>query len=141
MAAVVERLAHGASQQPRDEDQPAGAERGGHDDGSGHAGDHYPAADKPHDLAGDAAHVHSSIGGQGMNTGIQDAHNLAWKLALVMRGVAPNWWLDTYESERRRIAADVIAWFKAQTPKGRGYQTNINQALRDHVQRSAHSAR
>jgi hypothetical protein len=66
-------------------------------------------------LAGDAAHIHSVIGGQGMNTGIQDAHNLAWKLALVMRGVAPNWWLDTYESERRRIAADVIAWTKKAT--------------------------
>jgi 2-polyprenyl-6-methoxyphenol hydroxylase-like FAD-dependent oxidoreductase len=66
-------------------------------------------------LAGDAAHVHSVIGGQGMNTGIQDAHNLAWKLALVMRGVAPTWWLETYESERRRIAADVIAWTKKAT--------------------------
>ena len=40
-----------------------------------------------------------------------------------------------------RIDADVIAWFRAQTPQGRGYQTNINQALRDHVQRSARSAR
>jgi len=39
-----------------------------------------------------------------MNTGIQDAHNLAWKLALVMRGVVPNKWLDTYETERRQIA-------------------------------------
>ncbi len=63
-------------------------------------------------LAGDAAHIHSVIGGQGMNTGIQDAHNLAWKLGLVMSGVAPQWWLDTYESERRRIAADVLAWTK-----------------------------
>ncbi|MCC9606164.1 FAD-dependent monooxygenase [Blastopirellula sp. JC732] len=63
-------------------------------------------------LAGDSAHVHSVIGGQGMNTGIQDAHNLAWKLSLVMRGVAPDWWLDTYESERRKIAADVIVWTK-----------------------------
>lgn len=63
-------------------------------------------------LAGDAAHVHSVIGGQGMNTGIQDAHNLAWKLALVIRGVAPSGYLDTYESERRQIAADVIAWTK-----------------------------
>ncbi|TWT36860.1 Pentachlorophenol 4-monooxygenase [Posidoniimonas corsicana] len=63
-------------------------------------------------LAGDAAHIHSVIGGQGMNTGIQDAHNLAWKLALVMRGVTPSWWLDTYESERRGVAADVIAWTK-----------------------------
>ena len=40
-----------------------------------------------------------------------------------------------------RIDADVIAWFRAQTPQGRGYQTNINQALREHVQRSARSAR
>ncbi|MCY3558081.1 MAG: BrnA antitoxin family protein [Chloroflexi bacterium] len=40
-----------------------------------------------------------------------------------------------------RIDADVIAWFKAQAPKGRGYQTNINQALRDHVQRTARSTR
>jgi 2-polyprenyl-6-methoxyphenol hydroxylase-like FAD-dependent oxidoreductase len=63
-------------------------------------------------LAGDAAHIHSVIGGQGMNTGIQDAYNLAWKLALVMRGVAPNSWLDSYEIERRQVAADVIAWTK-----------------------------
>ncbi|MCG8587371.1 MAG: FAD-dependent monooxygenase [Pirellulales bacterium] len=63
-------------------------------------------------LAGDAAHIHSVIGGQGLNTGIQDAHNLAWKLALVMRGIAPSWWLDTYEFERRRLAADVISWTK-----------------------------
>ena len=63
-------------------------------------------------LVGDAAHIHSVIGGQGMNTGIQDAHNLAWKLALVMRGVVPVWWLDTYETERRRVAEDVIAWTK-----------------------------
>ncbi|MCO6047659.1 FAD-dependent monooxygenase [Aeoliella sp. ICT_H6.2] len=63
-------------------------------------------------LAGDAAHIHSVIGGQGMNTGIQDAHNLAWKIALVMRGVVPDWWLDSYETERRQIAADVIAWTK-----------------------------
>jgi len=66
-------------------------------------------------LAGDAAHIHSVVGGQGMNTGLQDAHNLAWKLALVIRGVAPAWWLDSYEIERRRIAADVIAWTKRAT--------------------------
>ncbi len=63
-------------------------------------------------LAGDAAHVHSVVGGQGMNTGIQDAHNLAWKLSMVMRGAAPPWWLDTYEGERRSVAEDVIAWTK-----------------------------
>jgi 2-polyprenyl-6-methoxyphenol hydroxylase-like FAD-dependent oxidoreductase len=59
-------------------------------------------------LAGDAAHVHSPAGGQGMNTGIQDAHNLGWKLAAVARGAAPAL-LDTYEAERRPVAIDVLA--------------------------------
>lgn len=58
-------------------------------------------------LAGDAAHVHSPVGGQGMNTGIQDAVNLAWKLAAVLRG-APEPLLDTYETERRPVAAAVL---------------------------------
>lgn len=60
-------------------------------------------------LAGDAAHVHPPTGGQGMNTGIQDAFNLAWKLARVVRGRAPATLLDTYEAERRPVGADVIA--------------------------------
>src|SRR5262249_57494032 len=59
-------------------------------------------------LAGDAAHVHSPFGGLGMNTGIQDAYNLGWKLALVARGLAPQSLLDTYERERRAVAEDVI---------------------------------
>jgi 2-polyprenyl-6-methoxyphenol hydroxylase-like FAD-dependent oxidoreductase len=59
-------------------------------------------------LAGDAAHIHSPAGGQGMNTGIQDAHNLGWKLAAVVDGAAPAL-LDSYEAERRPIAADVLA--------------------------------
>ncbi|WP_409185704.1 FAD-dependent oxidoreductase [Amycolatopsis sp. VS8301801F10] len=54
-------------------------------------------------LAGDAAHVHSPAGGQGMNTGIQDAHNLGWKLAAASPAL-----LDTYESERRPVAAGVL---------------------------------
>ncbi len=58
-------------------------------------------------LAGDAAHVHSPAGGQGMNTGIQDAHNLGWKLAAVARGASPAL-LDSYEAERRPVAADVL---------------------------------
>lgn len=66
-------------------------------------------------LAGDAAHVHSLIGGQGMNTGIQDAHNLAWKLALVIGGVAPISWLATYEKERRGVAEDVIRLTRGMT--------------------------
>ncbi|MFI5960201.1 FAD-dependent oxidoreductase [Cryptosporangium sp. NPDC051539] len=58
-------------------------------------------------LAGDAAHIHSPAGGQGMNTGIQDAVNLGWKLAAVVDGARPNL-LDTYESERRPVAAHVL---------------------------------
>lgn len=66
-------------------------------------------------LAGDAAHVHSLLAGQGMNTGIQDAYNLAWKLALVTRGIAPEWWLDTYEDERRSVGGHVVAMTKELT--------------------------
>ncbi len=66
-------------------------------------------------LAGDAAHIHSLLGGHGMNTGIQDAHNLAWKLALVMRGIVPEAWLDSYELERRRVAEDMISSTKLAT--------------------------
>jgi len=58
-------------------------------------------------LAGDAAHVHSPVGGQGMNTGIQDAYNLGWKLSAVMAG-APALLLDTYEEERLPIAAWLL---------------------------------
>ena len=60
-------------------------------------------------LAGDAAHIHSPAGGQGMNTGVQDAHNLAWKLAAAVRDGADPALLDTYEAERRPIAARVLA--------------------------------
>jgi 2-polyprenyl-6-methoxyphenol hydroxylase-like FAD-dependent oxidoreductase len=59
-------------------------------------------------MAGDAVHVHSLLGGVGMNTGIQDAYNLAWKLALVMRGQAPESLLDSYEIERRQVGEDVV---------------------------------
>jgi 2-polyprenyl-6-methoxyphenol hydroxylase-like FAD-dependent oxidoreductase len=58
-------------------------------------------------LAGDAAHAHSPAGGQGMNTGIQDSWNLGWKLAAVVRGADPAL-LDSYEQERRPIAAAVL---------------------------------
>jgi 2-polyprenyl-6-methoxyphenol hydroxylase-like FAD-dependent oxidoreductase len=60
-------------------------------------------------LAGDAAHIHSPFGGQGMNTGIQDAYNLAWKLALVITGQSPEHLLVTYEEERLPIAQQVLA--------------------------------
>src|SRR5213078_1221256 len=59
-------------------------------------------------LAGDSAHVHSTTGGQGMNCCMQDAYNLAWKLALVLQGRAPERLLDTYETERKPIAEQVI---------------------------------
>ncbi|UVY85574.1 FAD-dependent monooxygenase [Brachybacterium sp. NBEC-018] len=58
-------------------------------------------------LAGDAAHVHPPTGGQGLNTGVQDAYNLGWKLGQVLRG-APEELLDTYEAERRPVAARVL---------------------------------
>lgn len=59
-------------------------------------------------LAGDAAHVHSPVGGQGMNTGIQDAYNLAWKLALVINGQAKPSLLDSYQKERYPIVKNVV---------------------------------
>ncbi|MCU1643810.1 MAG: putative aromatic compound monooxygenase yhjG, partial [Nocardia sp.] len=59
-------------------------------------------------LAGDAAHVHPPLGGQGLNLGIQDAFNLGWKLAAEINGWAPAGILDTYESERHPVAADVL---------------------------------
>jgi 2-polyprenyl-6-methoxyphenol hydroxylase-like FAD-dependent oxidoreductase len=60
-------------------------------------------------LAGDAAHVHSPVGGQGMNTGIQDALNLGWKLGAAVAGRAPDGLLDTYEAERHPVGAAVLA--------------------------------
>lgn len=59
-------------------------------------------------LAGDAAHSHSPAGGQGMNTGLQDAENLAWKLALVIRGLADASLLETYELERKPVARTLL---------------------------------
>lgn len=59
-------------------------------------------------LAGDAAHIHSPVGAQGMNTGLQDAYNLAWKLALVTQGKAPETLLDTYHEERITIARSLV---------------------------------
>ena len=65
--------------------------------------------DGPFFLAGDAAHVHSPVGGQGMNTGLQDAHNLAFKLADVLQGRAGDAWLNRYEAERRPVAKTLVA--------------------------------
>ncbi|GAA3845477.1 rifampin monooxygenase [Saccharothrix violaceirubra] len=65
-------------------------------------------------LAGDAAHVHPPTGGQGLNLGLQDAFNLGWKLAAAVGGQAPEGLLDTYESERHPVAADVLDNTRAQ---------------------------
>jgi 2-polyprenyl-6-methoxyphenol hydroxylase-like FAD-dependent oxidoreductase len=59
-------------------------------------------------LAGDAAHVHSPVGGQGLNMGVQDAVNLGWKLAQVVKGTSPESLLDTYHAERHPVAARVL---------------------------------
>lgn len=65
-------------------------------------------------LAGDAAHVHAPLGGQGLNLGMQDAVNLGWKLAMVGTGVAPDTVLDSYHTERHPVASAVIANTRAQ---------------------------
>jgi 2-polyprenyl-6-methoxyphenol hydroxylase-like FAD-dependent oxidoreductase len=74
---------------------------------------HHRVADRFRDrrafLLGDAAHVHSPVGGQGMNTGIGDAVNLAWKIAAVLKDSAPENLLDTYEPERIRFARRLVA--------------------------------
>ena len=65
-------------------------------------------------LAGDAAHVHSPVGGQGLNTGVQDALNLGWKLAQVVKGTSPDGLLDTYHDERHPVGARVLRSTMAQ---------------------------
>ncbi|MEU9857723.1 FAD-dependent monooxygenase [Streptomyces sp. NPDC047974] len=71
-------------------------------------------------LAGDAAHIHSPAGGQGLNTGVQDAYNLGWKLAQVLLHGAPAALLDSYEAERRPVAAEVL-----------GLSTRLHRATAD----------
>jgi 2-polyprenyl-6-methoxyphenol hydroxylase-like FAD-dependent oxidoreductase len=80
-------------------------------------------------LAGDAAHVHSPAGGQGMNLGIQDAHNLAWKLDLACAG-APDEVLDSYEAERHPIAAATLAGTDLATRVGTT-RSRLARAARD----------
>jgi 2-polyprenyl-6-methoxyphenol hydroxylase-like FAD-dependent oxidoreductase len=65
-------------------------------------------------LAGDAAHIHSPLGGQGLNLGLGDAMNLGWKLASTIRGDAPAGLLDSYSSERHPVGAQVLDWSRAQ---------------------------
>ena len=82
-------------------------------------------------LAGDAAHVHSPVGGQGLNTGIQDAVNLGWKLAQVVRGTSPESLLDTYHDERHPVGARVLRNTMAQVALLR--VDDRTEALRDSV--------
>jgi 2-polyprenyl-6-methoxyphenol hydroxylase-like FAD-dependent oxidoreductase len=83
-------------------------------------------------LAGDAAHVHSPAGGQGMNTGMQDACNLAWKLALVVRGIGSESLLDSYSAERSPIGDQVLK----ETGRVTSMATltgKLKQSLRNHA--------
>ncbi|MCA1838283.1 MAG: FAD-dependent monooxygenase, partial [Actinobacteria bacterium] len=82
-------------------------------------------------LAGDAAHVHSPVGGQGLNTGVQDAVNLGWKLAQVVKKTSPESLLDTYHTERHPVAARVLRKTMAQTALMR--PDDRIEALRDTV--------
>ncbi|MBX5190363.1 hypothetical protein HJB86_15780 [Rhizobium sp. NZLR3b] len=82
-------------------------------------------------LAGDAAHVHSPVGGQGLNTGVQDAVNLGWKLAQVVKGISPESLLDTYHAERHPVAARVLRTTMAQVALQR--TDDRTEALRDVV--------
>jgi 2-polyprenyl-6-methoxyphenol hydroxylase-like FAD-dependent oxidoreductase len=82
-------------------------------------------------LAGDAAHVHSPVGGQGLNTGVQDTVNLGWKLAQVVHGTAPESLLDTYHAERHPVAARVLRTTMAQVALMR--VDDRTDALRDSV--------
>ena len=66
-------------------------------------------------LAGDAAHVHPPVGGQGLNIGVQDAVNLGWKLAQVVKETSPESLLDTYHAERHPVAARMLRNTMAQT--------------------------
>jgi hypothetical protein len=83
-------------------------------------------------LAGDAAHIHSPVGGQGLNTGVQDAVNLGWKLAQVVNGTSPESLLDSYHAERHPVAAGVLKDTMAQTALNRPGDERLD-ALRDAV--------
>jgi 3-(3-hydroxy-phenyl)propionate hydroxylase len=83
-------------------------------------------------LAGDAAHVHHPVGGQGLNIGVQDAVNLGWKLAQVIRQTSPESLLDTYHAERHPVAARVLRNSLAQVELLRGWDDR-SKALSDTV--------
>lgn len=82
-------------------------------------------------LAGDAAHIHSPVGGQGLNIGVQDAVNLGWKLAQVVKGISSESLLDTYHAERHPVGARVLRTSMAQVALQR--QDDRTRALRETV--------
>ena len=87
-------------------------------------------------LAGDAAHVHSPLGGQGLNLGLGDAMNLGWKLAATIRGEAPDGLLDSYTAERHPIGARILDWTRAQVAVMRPSQSSraIEAIFRDLIE-------
>jgi 2-polyprenyl-6-methoxyphenol hydroxylase-like FAD-dependent oxidoreductase len=86
-------------------------------------------------LAGDAAHIHPPTGAQGMNTGIQDAHNLAWKLALALSGHAADGLLDSYDAERRPVGEEVVGRTVRSAREGIGAgSTDVGYVIRREAQ-------
>jgi pentachlorophenol monooxygenase len=86
-------------------------------------------------IAGDAAHIHPPTGAQGMNTGIQDAHNLAWKLALALAGQAAPGLLDSYDAERRPVGEEVVGRTVRSAREGIGADsTDIGYVIRREAQ-------
>jgi 2-polyprenyl-6-methoxyphenol hydroxylase-like FAD-dependent oxidoreductase len=87
-------------------------------------------------LAGDAAHIHSPLGGQGLNLGLGDAMNLGWKLASTIRGAAPVGLLDSYLSERYPVGVQILDWSRAQvalmrpTPSTRALEVIIRDLIK-----------
>jgi 2-polyprenyl-6-methoxyphenol hydroxylase-like FAD-dependent oxidoreductase len=85
-------------------------------------------------LAGDAAHIHSPLGGQGLNLGLGDAMNLGWKLAATLRGDAPEGLLDSYTLERHPVGARVLEWTRAQVALMRPSSRALTGVIRDLIQ-------
>jgi 2-polyprenyl-6-methoxyphenol hydroxylase-like FAD-dependent oxidoreductase len=87
-------------------------------------------------LAGDAAHIHSPLGGQGLNLGLGDAMNLGWKLAATVRGDAPDGMLDSYTAERHPVGARILDWTRAQVASMRPDRLSraLQAVLRDLIE-------